>query len=286
MIEQSVVVMGLPGSGKTTYLAALWHIVTAKDVPTKLKFSHLGIGNQKHLNAIAARWRDAKRQDRTAHQGLRIVRMNLVDGAGKALVVTFPDVPGEEYRRMWEEREVNPDILETLNAEGVLLFIHGDAINQPNWIADEVEMYKKWNIVVPEGAPIEWHPRAAPTQVQLVDILQLMRSAPLDVGPRKLAIVLSVWDKAKGEGFTPTEYLTQKMPLLHQYLSCNADGWEVRTFGISAQGGEYDEFDPAAIPCEEAERLRQLDQASARVDVVFGEQHTHDLTEPLAWLME
>ena len=35
-----------------------------------------------------------------------------------------------------------------------------------------------------------------------------------------------------------------------------------------------------------AEALRQYDKASTRVDVVMGDVHSHDLTEPLAWLME
>jgi hypothetical protein len=286
MTEQSVVVIGLPGSGKTTFLAALWHIVTAKDVPTKLKFSHLGVGSQKHLNEIAARWRDAKQQDRTLLQGLRMVQMNLKDDTGRALVVTFPDVPGEEYRRMWEERDVDPAVMETLRAGGVLFFIHADAINAPNWIVDENETYTKWGIPVPEGQPVEWHPRTAPTQVQLVDILQLLRLPPLDVGSRKVAIVLSVWDKAQGEGLTPDVYLAQKMPLLNQYLSHNADEWTTRIFGVSAQGGDYDHVDSAKELRPEAEALRQRDQASTRIDVVSRETHTHDLTEPLAWLME
>lgn len=286
MAEQSVVVTGLPGSGKTTYLAALWHIVTARDLPTKLKFTRLGEGSRRHLNEIAARWRDAEQQDRTLLQGLKTVRMNLSDVAGNDLTVTFPDVPGEEYRKMWEEREIDPLVMETLSAKSVLLFVHADAINPPNWIADEVELYRQWNVPLTEGEPVPWHPLVAPTQVQLVEILQMLRSAPLDIGPRKLAIMLSVWDKAKGEGLAPNEFLMQTMPLLGQYLSCNADDWTTRIYGISAQGGEYDSIETDAQKSAEAEELRQRRQASSRVDVVSGEQHSHDLTEPLAWLME
>ncbi|WP_205412577.1 TRAFAC clade GTPase domain-containing protein [Janthinobacterium lividum] len=288
MTEQSVVVMGLPGSGKTTYLAALWHIVSAKDLPTKLIFSHLGSGNHKHLNEIAARWREAKQQERTLLQGLKMVSMNLRNSDADGLTVTFPDVPGEEYRRMWEEREIEPGVLDTLKAPNVLFFIHSDSIVIPTWVADEVDMYKKLGIPLPTdlGQPIPWHPRTAPTQVQVVDILQLLRAAPIDVGPRKLAIILSVWDKAQGERLSPSRYLEQKMPLLHQYLSCNADEWKLRVYGVSAQGGEYDSVEPGAPKSAEADELRKKRRPSTRVDVVMDEQHSHDLTEPLAWLME
>ena len=32
MSKRTIVIIGLPESGKTTYLAALWHLITARDV--------------------------------------------------------------------------------------------------------------------------------------------------------------------------------------------------------------------------------------------------------------
>jgi len=32
MTKQSVVIIGLPESGKTTFLGALWHLVTAREI--------------------------------------------------------------------------------------------------------------------------------------------------------------------------------------------------------------------------------------------------------------
>jgi len=287
MSEQSVVIIGLPESGKTTYLAALWHVVTARDVPTKLGFGNLLAGTAKHLNEIAVRWCNAQKQERTLMLGSRVVSMNLKDSNDSLIKVTFPDVPGEEYRRMWEDRDASPDVIAIMRAGGVLLFVNADEIHGPNWIADENAMYAKWGAppVVP-GEPVPWHARAAPTQVQLVDILQLLRSPPIDIGPRKLAIMLSVWDKVSGEGRTPAVFLAEKMPLLDQYLRHNADGWTHVTYGISAQGGDYDDVDPEKEKTPEAEALRHYDKASTRVDVVMGDVHSHDLTEPLAWLME
>jgi len=286
MNEKSVVVIGLPGSGKTTYLAALWHLVTANDIATQLKLSQLGAGSRKHLNEIASRWQNAVQQDRTYLQGLKLVRMHLNDEAGHDFVVSFPDVPGEEYRKMWEDREIDIAVQETLTSAGVLFCIHADTINQPNWIVDEAAMLNMLGLPVVASKAIDWHPQFAPTQVQVVDILQMLRSPPLDIGPRRLAIILSVWDKASGEGLTPDAYLAQKMPLLNQYLSANADGWKVQVFGVSAQGGDYDDVDPGTERSEDARRLRELDKASTRIDVVNEKSHTHDLTAPLAWLME
>lgn len=286
MSDRSVVIIGLPASGKTTFLAALWHLITARDVATQLRFGNLRAGEAAHLNAIASRWRDAKVQDRTAIAGNRMVSMNLLAASDEAVRVTFPDVPGEAYRRMWEDRDCEPEIAEVLRDGGVLLFIHADNIRMPAWVVDEAELSRAVGLEVPAGEAVQWHPRLAPTQVQLVDLLQLLREDPLDVGPRRLAVMLSAWDKAREEGLEPHGYLEAKLPLLAQYLKRGIDGWTWRVYGLSAQGGEYDDTKENAVPVHEAESLRNLDRASTRIQLVGPTAETHDLTEPLAWLME
>jgi hypothetical protein len=286
MSEQAVVIIGLPGSGKTTFLAALWHLVTARDVETVLRFGNLLSGDLAYLNAIAARWRDAKVQDRTALTGNRLVSMNLLARAGSQVRVTFPDVPGEAYRRIWEERDCEPQIADIVRIGGVLLFVHADTIRSPQWVVDEVALSRRLGLDVPDGGPAPWHPRLAPTQVQLVDLLQLLRMPPLDVGARRLAIMLSAWDKVRDEGLMPADYLNTKLPLLSQYLRGGADGWTWQVYGLSAQGGDYDPTEEDRVRVPKAEELRNLDRASNRIQLVGPDGETHDLTEPLAWVMD
>nr|VFJ49558.1 MAG: hypothetical protein BECKDK2373C_GA0170839_102629 [Candidatus Kentron sp. DK] len=285
MTEHAIVIIGLPGSGKTTFLAALWHLVEESDIDTVLRFHNLQGVKAAHLNKISARWRDAKVQDRTAVGDNQIVAMNLLDAEETPMKVTFPDLSGEVYRRMWEERDCAPEVFEALNAEGVLLFIHADTIRPPRWVVDDVAQSKKLGLGVSEGEEIPWHPDLAPTQVQLVDLLQLLRLPPLDVGPRRLAIMLSAWDKVSEERLSPGDYLENKLPLLGQYLRSGADGWTYQVYGLSAQGGDYDPVEKDAERSPEAEELRDLDSPSTRIKLLQGSNSSHDLTEPLAWLM-
>ncbi len=165
----------------------------------------------------------------------------------------------------------------------MLLFVHADTIRAPNWVVDEVALSRKLGLNVTDGEPVPWHPRLAPTQVQVVDLLQLLRTAPIDSGPRRVAVMLSAWDKVRGEGLSPAEYLEATLPLLAQYLRRDGDGWTWRVYGLSAQGGDYDPIEENGRP--QAEELRNLDKPSSRIQLVGPEAEAHDLTEPVAWLM-
>ena len=285
MTERSVVIIGLPESGKTTFLGALWHLITAREIETVLRFHNLRSGDVAHLNAIAARWREARVQERTSVGGNKLVSINLLDQSALAVRVTFPDIAGEAYRRMWEVRACDPEVADVLRAGGVLLFIHADTIRAPRWVVEDVELTRRLGLPAPRDEVVPWHPRLAPTQVQIVSLLQLLREPPLDVGPRRVAIMLSAWDRVADEGLEPQAFLSTRLPLLDQYLRANADGWDWRVYGLSAQGGAYDSTDRLALPTAEAEALRSLDQPSARIRLVSADAETCDLTEPLAWLM-
>lgn len=285
MTVQDIVVLGLPGSGKTTFLAALWHLLTSGEVNTKLSLVRLNADQASHLNEIAALWRKARVQERTLSAGDRTVTMWLQAGTEPEFQLSFPDMAGESFQEMWEGRRCAPEVAACMQSSGVLLFVHADKIKKPGWIIEDIEDAEAMGLPVEPGRPVSWSARLAPTQVKLVDILQSLQSKALDIGPRRVAIVLSAWDKAVGAGKRPEEYLAAHLPLLQQYLRHGLDkGWIVKVFGVSAQGGVYDEQGkPANV---EAQRIREIDVPSERISVVSAEGDSHDLTEPLKWLLD
>lgn len=299
-----IVAMGLPESGKTTFLAALWHLLTNKKVPVRLSLEKLAAEEATYLRAIATRWAQAKKQERTFHSGNKTVKLTLKSEGGEVFDLTFPDIAGEAFSQMWEMRECTTAVADALRATGVLLFIHVDKIKPPGWIADDAALAEGLggapaeadaNAVpdAPAGAlgegqtdgTVKWKPESSPTQVQLVDMLRCLQAPPLDVGPRKLAVVLSAWDKVENDEVSPERFLDLHLPLLHQYLAHGlTDGWSHRIFGVSAQGAEYD--DVKGPPSAEADRMRDMEIPSQRIKVVVGDAISHDLTEPVNWLLE
>ncbi len=286
MREQAIVVLGLPASGKTTYLAALWHLLQARKVDSKLQAHRLRAGEAAHLHDIAKRWLAARQQERTFQTKNRTVAMELKTVGGDEFVLGFPDVAGEAFAQIWEARDCDTDVAASLKAPGVLLFIHSTDINRPNWISDDKRLSKILGVKREVGQPVPWDARFAPTQVQLVDLLRCLQEPPLDVGPRRIAIVLSAWDLAAGEKKSPEKYLEMHMPMLHQYLTYGLDpSWVKNVYGVSAQGAEYDGDAKDDGPGAGAQAMRDLEVPSERIKVVVGESSSHDLTEPLFWLL-
>lgn len=301
---KAIVAMGLPESGKTTFLAALWHLLTNRKVVVRLSLEKLAAEEATYLRAIATRWAQAKKQERTFHSGNKTVKLNLKSEGGEVFDLTFPDIAGEAFSQMWEMRECTTAVAGALRATGVLLFIHVDKIKPPGWIADDAALAEGLGGApeeadagaapdAPSRAPgegqadgtVKWKPESSPTQVQLVDMLRCLQAPPLDVGPRKLAVVLSAWDKVENDEVSPERFLELHLPLLHQYLAHGLTaGWSHLTFGVSAQGAEYD--DVKGPPSAEADRMRDMEIPSQRIKVVVGDAILHDLTEPVNWLLE
>jgi hypothetical protein len=280
----SISIVGLPASGKTTFLAALWHMVREKGAVTALSFDNLRTDNYEHLNALAKLWRLGKIQQRTQVAGMRTVSMRLSDGAGRSVQVTFPDVPGEDFSRMWEDRDIDRGMIDTLTAPSILLLVNGDTIRLPAWVPERIAQERAMGLPEPTAAAIEWSAELAPTQVKVVDLLQMLMADELYVGERRLALVISAWDKVEGEDLTPEELLATKLPLLDQYLRSERDPWTWSVWGVSAQGGVYE--DPEKQQKFAATgALRELDRASDRIKVVGEGVTSTDITKPLEWLI-
>jgi hypothetical protein len=285
--QHHIVTVGFPASGKTTFLAALWHLVCKSDVDTRLKFAGLRTGNKAHLNEIADRWRDGRVQERTVLRGDRIVAINLVDTTGIEVQVEFPDIAGEAFGQMWEKRDCDPAVAEMLRNGNVLLFVHPDAIKPLVRVVDVAEMATDCGIKDGnDQSAIPWNPELAPTQVQVVSLLSMLREPVLDEyhSSRRLAVMLSAWDKVQEQKLTPEQYLEQYLPLLHQYLRQAADVWEWQVYGVSAQGCPYDKSD---VKERSKAALAILEQEpSHRIQLVHAGRTSHDLTEPLEWLID
>jgi len=269
-------IIGLTGSGKTTYLAALWHVLDAGEVNTKLVLDKL-VGDHKHLNTIVEAWRRCEKATRTSIAGEATVAVHVHEPAtGQKIVLDFPDLSGESFERQITTRKANRAYVEGYDHEGgIMLFLNanraldGLTILELNAVSGQTPESNK------ELKPIEWTPKFIPEQVQLVELLQFTRRPPFTRRTRRIAVVISAWDVLGHTKLTPKLWLSRELPLLHQYLISNSESFEYNVYGVSAQGGDV-------TTGARTELLEKI--PSERIRCVCDGSESHDLTEPLIWL--
>jgi len=269
-------IIGLPRSGKTTFLAALWHLIDAGEVPTSLVLDSL-VGNHEHLNEIVESWRRCLEVPRTSLAKETTVSIHFrASASDRTLALTFPDLSGESFDRQVERRYCSKQYVDGLTGEGgVMLFITADKPSDGLTILEVNSVLNEAHTEEPRDQLREWGPELVPPQVRLVELLQFVQRPPFEQRRRRLAVIVSAWDVVLTPQPSPEAWLAKELPLLHQFLECNGDNWDVRVYGVSAQGGN--------VRGAEREALLNL-TPSQRIRCVGPSAGPHDLTSPILWL--
>jgi hypothetical protein len=275
-------VFGFQASGKTTFAAALWHLVDSREVQTALaKGKH--VGDFRYLEEIARLWCEGWQVERTKMQQVEEIKINVQHpGSGNELVLEFADLSGETFEKAFATRLCPPTFVDLVkDASGLLLFVSADRFLDDVTILDAFAGEEAEHAVEEDqGDETPWDPAKTPLQVQIVDLLQALRLAPFVKRPFKVAVIVSAWDLAAET--SGAAWLEKKMPLLDQYLRNAEAAAEVRVYGVSAQGGQLPKKGEPAGP--DRDRLLALDRPSERIKIVGTDVGEHDLTAPLLWL--
>jgi hypothetical protein len=289
MEVKKLLIAGLPGSGKTTFLAALWHVVESEEVEDSLVISEVH-GVRDHLNLIREQWLNCQELERTKISAEKLVSFRLRDRTNNKVVeVTLPDLSGETFRHQWESRQWTAEFDALASqSSGVALFIHPRTVIEPTRIdsgtAAMMDALSPESVALSRGdapgtnselAINPWSATETCTQVKLVEILQFLKNRAFVGLPLPVAIVISAWDLIKDES-TPPSWLQKRLPLLDQFLKANVESLPFQVFGVSALGDEL----------AQAASLQKHDKASDRIIVTeTAEKASHDITIPLKWLL-
>lgn len=275
--KQNYCLVGLPNSGKSSYVAALWHVVEAKEIADSLQVDTLPI-NRHYLEQLRENWISCSDLGRTSVENIPFISLQCKDAvSGNTAAFTFPDVKGELFKQLFESREITQEYQQFLkDANGILLFI-GEKLQVPLLIADYEDVFPG----EPSSKAQPWKHEDVPTQVILVDLLQII--AGWIKKPFKIGLIISAWDvhlKISGgaAALTPREWLKNKLPLLNQFIHTNTEKFSVECFGVSAQGGNYD---------AEKTDLLNFDLPSNRIKVQqqSATEISNDITIPIKWLL-
>ena len=276
-------VFGFHSSGKTTFAAALWHLIDSREMQTALaKGRH--VGEFRYLEEIAQAWCEGWQVERTRTEQVEAIKINLSHPeSGTELILEFADLSGETFEKAFATRLCTPTLVNLVKeASGLLLFVTADRV------IDDVTILDAFAGEEAEQAPAEdeqgeatpWDPAKTPLQVQIVDLLQALLLPPFAIGPVRVAVIVSAWDLT--DETSAQDWLAKKMPLLYQYLRNGNGAAEVRAYGVSAQGAPLSK--KGESPAPDRDRLLALERPSERIKIVGPDVREHDLTGPLLWL--
>ena len=275
MDKKKVFMIGMPSSGKTTYLASLCRLLLyggqetgwkldVKDVPEGFERVQILIKNINSYKAVR----------RTYGLELNNVALSLYNQNQEWMQFVVPDSSGEIFRDLVYDRRIASNIMEQIVESDMLLFFinvntmiseeriklgeksaikqlneeQGDKVTQS--AEDIVEEYARdrENEQIKSKEQVknkEKEQKKYNNQSALVELLQII----IYLVPHSLNIrfVISAWDlvekEFKQDKVTPKEYIKIKLPLLYQYLEFNSKLFDYEIWGVSAQGGDFDDED-------------------------------------------
>jgi hypothetical protein len=268
----NVAFVGLAGTGKTTYLAALWNSLqeTTGDHSLELvTFPHDAV----YLQSIHQSWIKGEPVGHTSRDGGEHVHLD-VKHSDQELTLDVPDLSGESFEDMVVSRQLDTLVDGILtSATGVVIFAHPDHLRPRITIAQARRM-GAIGVDVASSAPVPPQDRTKlPSELHAVDLLQAMSLRCVHQGvPQhsRVSVILSAWDLIRAEGNTPAQWMEHRMPMLHYFLNSTL-GSDFRIFGVSAQGG------PTGA------QMASSDPATkARVVESNGLEHG-DIAAPILW---
>lgn len=262
--------VGMPGSGKTTYLAMLSNMLVDCISTTKLykKVNYMPEGYE-YIEEYGRKLLQGKILNRTPSETYKEIRMLLYDRDGKQYVLDIPDLSGEVFRDLVKDRRIEKKLVNRIRETDCILFF----INFQNMsIEKRIPLHKNRNDKnnnydnnTEELMAMDVDNQREANQSEVVELLQTLLE--LKQESSNIRFVLSAWDKVEeeSEGILPEKYVEKKFPLLYQFVKTNSKRLQGEYWGVSAQGGDFDdEADMKRIENEEYEAIMVVDPTGKR----------------------
>lgn len=141
----SVVFAGFRATGKTTFLAALWHTVVNSDIPGALSLEKIYEGDRDYISTRHNEWLAYESVKRTSVDYDTPILMTLREQLRERLLqLGIPDLSGETFKVQFEERRASPTLVDAIKrAAGVALFINPKKVGDPTRIRDAWDAVEK-----------------------------------------------------------------------------------------------------------------------------------------------
>ena len=254
-------IAGLPDAGKSTYIAALAYILEHPSDEQALRIN-VRSSDRGYINKLSEAWLSQETLERTVQGGLNRINFSILDKDSSNFILSIPDIAGEEFKSLIQKRDSVLDDWDS-DCNCLLLFIN----NLPNVhiLQEQIgEISPSSDNTFPEFS------------VDLISVdIQIVLMVKALLGKfniNKLTVCISAWDELSEDFATPADCLIQRSPILYNFVKYYFP--KAQIFGVSAQGGKYDD--------NIVDELYECTTKNQRAYVVTPEGETkYDITLPL-----
>lgn len=286
MQKKSVFMVGMPESGKSTYLASLCRllILGEHDTTWTLGEDDIPDGIEK-IKALISQLESYRKVDRTLRSVFYHIQFYLTNKQKQEILFVVPDLSGEIFRDLVYDRRIKRTILKQMEDADTLLFFINTAtmIPETRLGVQEISAIKKVDEEYGEtkiensdkDEEIEQLQEKHNNQSAVVELLQCI--VYLVKHPLNIKFIVSAWDLVEKahekQRLSPEEYIKKKLPLLYQYVFLNPN-ISYEYWGVSAQGGDFEDK-------EEVIKLQDMNESILAYIVDKNKRISKDLTRLL-----
>lgn len=235
-----VLIIGKPGTSKTTFLAQLFEVLQLGRGRLRLRETP---ANTVAIEQARRRLAAGKSTESTPSAQNQTLRLSLLL-AGQPLELEFPDYGGEQVNAIIRERQLGPEWIQMCReSDEWLIFIRLHDHEEPHDVLTkatmEVELAPTQSALESAGELTIFN-----EAVELIELLQLLL-AVRELGIQqplrhpRLKLVLTLWDEL-GTADRPEQALAARLPLLLQFARSNWIPEALEVWGLSAQGFRLD----------------------------------------------
>lgn len=258
-------IAGLPASGKTTYVAALWTLI--KNYNLDCAFSCVELpDDSSYLDEIASSWLQLEDIQRTARRDVDSLSFKISKNESDVGELVVPDFMGEMFR---DELSGNPHPeLQTWfrDCAGMMVLLR----------LERVEYFQEeFNSNCQINSEIKEKTFGLESMSQLGQCLLLLQYLRENIGDKPISICISACDLIDFEKRDIETWLQKKFPLLLNYIKSHFSQYNL--FGLCAQGGKYDNDTKGTL----IKATRNHQRA-----YVYTNKKQYDITLPLSSLMQ
>lgn len=266
---KKVFMIGMPSSGKTTYLTSLCRTLLygEQDTEWKLGIKDVPEGFER-VRKLIKNLNSYQKVGRTQESDFYNVEFSLYNYNQECMQFVVPDSSGEIFRDLVYDRRIPFNIMDQIiESDMLLFFINVNTMIPEERIklgeksamkqlkeeqgatdikcAEKKENEQDGNIKKNQDVNKEEEQKKYNNQSALVELLHsIIYLVPHFLNVR---FIISAWDlvekEFKSDKVTPENYIKIKLPLLYQYLVFNSKLIHYEIWGVSAQGGDFDDED-------------------------------------------